>query len=85
MAAAKQKIEWPVNATAASSGGSDRAGAHAPSPARALQRLLDQRTAPVEEVERWSRRRQIAFIAVSATALWAAILEIASQAVRAIA
>lgn len=84
MAVAKQKTEWPVNATGATLPVDARTG-HAPSPARALQQLLDERTSRVSDSERWSRRRQLAFILVSAAALWAAILEVATQTVRAVA
>ena len=84
MALAKPKTEWPVNAIGTPRALSSDMPA-TPSPARALQQLLDERTSHVSDTERWSRRRQIAFIAVSACALWAAILEMATQAVRAIA
>ena len=84
MALANQKTDWPVNAAGTPMALPRDTQAPA-SPARALQQLLDQRTSQVEDVERWSRRRQIAFIVVSASALWAAILELATQAVRAIA
>jgi hypothetical protein len=57
------------------------------SPARVLQRLLDERNSafPEPHVERWSQRRTVAFLVASASALWLAILVAGAQAARLLA
>jgi hypothetical protein len=57
------------------------------SPARMLQKLLDERNGQLAEphVERWSQRRAVAFITASASALWMAILIIGATAAKAFA
>ena len=86
MAQANKKLEWRVNAGATPPLAVERAAPmHGASPARALQQLLDERTAQSADVARWSRRRQVAFILAASCALWATLLELATHAVRAIA
>lgn len=57
------------------------------SPARLLQRLLDERNAafPDPHVERWSQRRALAFMVAAASGLWIAILVAGAQAAKALA
>jgi len=54
-----------------------------PSPARMLQQLLEERS--LEQVEKWSQRRALAFIVTSAATLWMALLVAGAEAVKAFA
>jgi len=56
------------------------------SPTRILHQLLDERRGALPEphVDRWSQRRALMFIAVSASMLWAAILVAGAQTASAI-
>ena len=85
MAVPKPKAEWQPAAAPGQPGFDVRAALAAPSPARALQQLLDERAFELSTVERWSRRRQVAFIVTSCCAMWMAILTVATHVVRAIA
>jgi len=58
-----------------------------PSPARALQQQLEMHTAEqaLPDIQKWSKRRSLAFIVTSAAALWMALLIAGAQLARAIA
>ena len=79
MAVPKQNLEWqseeaPRVATPAGQ-----------MPARALQQLLNEQVMAEPNIDRWSRRRSLTFIAASATALWAALIVTAHMLVTAVA
>lgn len=81
MAVPKQKIEWQSDEAPRAAGPAGQM------PARALQQLLNEQTGRFAEPEldRWSRRRSLAFIVASATVLWAALIVTAHSIVVAIA
>lgn len=84
MALEKHKTEWTPAPAPVPRARVDSTIA-APSPARALQQLLDERTSAAADVQRWSRRRQLAFIVVSSCALWFAIIAAFTEAVKLVA
>lgn len=59
----------------------------APSPARMLQRMLEERSLEQAQpgVAKWSQRRALAFIVTSAAALWMALLVAGAEAAKALA
>jgi hypothetical protein len=81
MAVPKQKIEWQPDEAPRAIGPAGQM------PARALQQLLTEQAGVSAEphVDRWSRRRSLAFIVTSATALWAGLIVAAHALVVAIA
>jgi hypothetical protein len=58
-----------------------------PSPARALQQQLEMHASEqhLPDIQKWSPRRALAFIVMSAAALWMALIVAGAQVVRAIA
>jgi len=85
MAQRKMKADWKVSEPAAQPAAA--AMEAAPSPARMLQQLLEERNAeyPEPHVEKWSQRRALAFIVTSAAALWMALLVAGAEAAKALA
>ncbi|UAK22978.1 hypothetical protein [Sphingomonas nostoxanthinifaciens] len=57
------------------------------SPARILQDRIERHAqlGAMQDIEKWSPRRTLAFIVVTTAALWAAIIAGAAQAIHAIA
>jgi hypothetical protein len=80
MAQRKYKTEWSEQHHARES------VATVASPTRILQRLLDERRGAMPEthVDRWSQRRALLFITISASMLWVAILVAGAQTASAI-
>lgn len=72
MAQTKRKGEWDALQPVVT-GNVDRLPS-APSPARALQQMLDEHTAP--EIDRWSPRRTLALVVSASAALWLAIIAV---------
>ena len=80
-----KKAEWAVDSHRPTSPRAALPMHAGVSPAHQLQRLLEDRALVEPEVERWSQRRALAFIMVSASALWLAIIATGVKAVQLIA
>ncbi|MDO6416474.1 hypothetical protein Q4F19_18975 [Sphingomonas sp. BIUV-7] len=81
MAQRKYKTEWTEQQGNAPVAAARDGAMSVQSPARLLQQMLDERNAQLLEpqVDRWSQRRAVAFMAASASALWLAILAAGTQ------